>query len=604
MKEFNNYTTGRTQSVFSKQLWRYVIVLLLGLLISSPAVLAQKGKSPSASLEQIRNGGADKPVDPAQWQNGNAGNQTAHYVEGHSIGYRVLLSDLPASTTVELIMAYDIRHSSKNAIDFLTHYDRLQPHGQFTVGGLPHTNSFPDNDELVDPRLGTAFAGAAPTAPDPVSANIIPRPAVNTGGDVPGVAYDRLPDAERRMTMWGATINSISYDGAANLADAQSEQRIKIIFTTSSTGGSAVLAWGGHIASRVDWGYTGNVPNSAGGISGSPYHMRLKEWTIGNLGNQDRSLAAAAVIAPPGCALTGYDDVCAGSINAYSTSVVADRYEWTILNSTTNTSGAYFTSSATSTDNLGASRIFSTNSPVYVNAGATAGSYTVKLVTVRGGVSSTDVCEILVRVYKVEKPSFTIQDASLCGSATASITICNPIVGVKYVVTQDAGGAASQEVTYSGIDPLVFSGLAPGKNVSIVASVTVDNNAICSATSTCSDKVTQCPELRIGTSSLQSESSSSLKGVEPTKIDENVTAFPVPFSRKTTVEFKLAKSERYEINLYDMRGNLVKQLKSGKAKAGELQQVEVDGANLAEGMYLVRVVSSQGAKTVKLLKKE
>ncbi len=61
---------------------------------------------------------------------------------------------------------------------------------------------------------------------------------------------------------------------------------------------TAVLSWGGHIGSRQDWGFTNGVPNSAGGISGSPYHMRLISWNLSNLGNQDRSLSAATVIAP------------------------------------------------------------------------------------------------------------------------------------------------------------------------------------------------------------------------------------------------------------------------------------------------------------------
>ncbi|MCV4820721.1 hypothetical protein OFM15_32065, partial [Escherichia coli] len=52
-----------------------------------------------------------------------------------------------------------------------------------------------------------------------------------------------------------------------------------------------VLAWGGHIAWGGDWG----IGNSAGGINGSPYHMRLISFD-GSGGNQDRSLSADAVI--------------------------------------------------------------------------------------------------------------------------------------------------------------------------------------------------------------------------------------------------------------------------------------------------------------------
>src|SRR4029078_12275134 len=66
---------------------------------------------------------------------------------------------------------------------------------------------------------------------------------------------------------------------------------ITINFTT--TVAPPVLAWGGHIATRADWG---NL-NSAVAISGSPYHTRLIDLD-GSGGNQDRSLSADAVIFP------------------------------------------------------------------------------------------------------------------------------------------------------------------------------------------------------------------------------------------------------------------------------------------------------------------
>jgi hypothetical protein len=59
---------------------------------------------------------------------------------------------------------------------------------------------------------------------------------------------------------------------------------------------SAVIAWGGHIATRADWGND----HSAVSISGSPYHMRLLDLSCSDadncgVGNQDRSLSSRAV---------------------------------------------------------------------------------------------------------------------------------------------------------------------------------------------------------------------------------------------------------------------------------------------------------------------
>ena len=68
-------------------------------------------------------------------------------------------------------------------------------------------------------------------------------------------------------------------------------RRLTITFTNTQL--NPVLAWGGHIATRVDWGFG----NSAASISGSPFHTRLIDLD-GSGGNQDRSLSAAAVIFP------------------------------------------------------------------------------------------------------------------------------------------------------------------------------------------------------------------------------------------------------------------------------------------------------------------
>src|SRR5438034_321550 len=74
-----------------------------------------------------------------------------------------------------------------------------------------------------------------------------------------------------------------------------------------NTTGEAVLAWGGHISTRPDWG----LANSAATIPGSPYHTADLAFACGTLvngvndnsghchtGQQDRSLAAEAVTFP------------------------------------------------------------------------------------------------------------------------------------------------------------------------------------------------------------------------------------------------------------------------------------------------------------------
>ena len=91
------------------------------------------------------------------------------------------------------------------------------------------------------------------------------------------------------MSLWNGTLTSIAYGTQGCLTDAQAETTILVTFEATSA--TAVLAWGGHLAFEGDW----SPQTTAGGIPGSPYHMRLKDWNLGNLGSQDLSLSADAV---------------------------------------------------------------------------------------------------------------------------------------------------------------------------------------------------------------------------------------------------------------------------------------------------------------------
>ena len=92
--------------------WRRALAtatLVPCLLALCSIVWASPGQ-PAADIDQIRNGAFDSPNDPGEWVNGNAGHQNAHYLEGHSIGYRARLTDLPVGETITLILGYDIKH--------------------------------------------------------------------------------------------------------------------------------------------------------------------------------------------------------------------------------------------------------------------------------------------------------------------------------------------------------------------------------------------------------------------------------------------------------------------------------------------------------------
>ena len=279
-------TPGRRTRRFGHRALIFLQIALLAIGMIAPASVS--AAPPAIDLEQCRNGAAADPNDCADlggnegWVTGNVGEQQGHLAESLSIPYRAVMTDLPTDATViTLILGYDIKHSNTHAIDYLTHYDRLEPHSIFG-----HTA------EDVLPIDGTDAPSTFTTFPIPVP-DTTDAPAPGQ----PATSFNALPADERVMTLFGGTITNVVYVSQGDLTAEQAETQIAVTFTASSA--DAVLAWGGHIASRTDWGFEGDVPRSAGGISGSPYHMRLKTWNLNNLGNQDRSLSAATVIAPP-----------------------------------------------------------------------------------------------------------------------------------------------------------------------------------------------------------------------------------------------------------------------------------------------------------------
>src|SRR5689334_5753939 len=64
--------------------------------------------SPSANLDQARNGVDGATTSPVSWVGGNAGNSNAHYIEGMSIPFRCTMTNLTPGTQITLTMGYDI----------------------------------------------------------------------------------------------------------------------------------------------------------------------------------------------------------------------------------------------------------------------------------------------------------------------------------------------------------------------------------------------------------------------------------------------------------------------------------------------------------------
>lgn len=90
---------------------------------------------------------------------------------------------------------------------------------------------------------------------------------------------------------------------------------------------------------------------------------------------------------------------------------------------------------------------------------------------------------------------------------------------------------------------------------------------------------------------------------ETVKSNASVTfkAYPNPFTSTTNVEFVLEHNGHFKAELIDMKGQLVKVIAEEAGTAGKTYGYEIGNANLATGMYLVRLVSGAEVKYLKLM---
>ncbi|WNH10507.1 hypothetical protein [Thalassobellus suaedae] len=142
MQNFTKPNGWTIQSTVFKNL--IYCCLTIGMFLLSTTIYGQ-----GISLAQAGNEESAAPEDPMMWQNGNLNPNQAHYIEGHSVAYRATMTGMPINQEVILTLGYDLVNGSKYAIDFITHYQQLQPHNF----GEPHTN-----EEVVNPLLPSALS--------------------------------------------------------------------------------------------------------------------------------------------------------------------------------------------------------------------------------------------------------------------------------------------------------------------------------------------------------------------------------------------------------------------------------------------------------------
>jgi hypothetical protein len=265
------------------------IIILIGVLtvtifVVRSAPIVQAAPSPGDSLEQCSNDPAMcDSMNSNKWIMGNLNANNSAYAEGDSVAYRAKFTRLTVGQTYMTTINWDSTVGGLHAMDYLTSYDFTET-GADPCSGLTcasPTSLLPiANDPMVtlagvnqaNGQVFTAFGATFPT-----SGAVIPNTG-NLCGANPSCTIASNPSAYTTTGMYSGT----------------SKTSVSVYFTAQS--GTVVLAWGGHIASPMDWG----IGNSAAGINGSAYHMRLKGFACSNVsncstGNMDRSLSSSAV---------------------------------------------------------------------------------------------------------------------------------------------------------------------------------------------------------------------------------------------------------------------------------------------------------------------
>ena len=244
---------------------KHAMLCALCLMTFAFAAAAQTAEF-AVDIDQCANGKRGTPREActgSNWVNGNLNESKSQYSEGDSVAFRFKITGLvPNSTGNVVVIGFDPTKAGKAAYDYLTTWNRTETGDPCDNGNNPplcNLGVFDTENIPIDPRAEAGFDGVAGTSDDLTQ--------------IPGV-----------FTLFGGTGIQITNVSAYSLVSGSyagdSTKSITITFTAGNSS-TAVLAWGGHIATRLDWG----INNAAPDINGSPYHMR-------NLtsGNQDRSL--------------------------------------------------------------------------------------------------------------------------------------------------------------------------------------------------------------------------------------------------------------------------------------------------------------------------
>ncbi len=227
------------------------------------------------------------------WQNGDLNKNNSAYSEGDVVPFRLAIEGLAAGQhTIHL--NYDFTAGGHEAYDFLATYNDSENPGLCSSGGGAVSSMCPSL-----PGADTEQFKSDPFEPASQAAS-----TTKAGLTVAGA--QAFAGVSRNLTMYGGTIDDLTVPTHSGPTNNQSSADITVTFTT--TGSSALFAWGAHIAQSGYWVNKTGGPNGAARVSGAPWHMRTQNLDNSGNKNQDRSIQPSAIVEYPNVLVTKVAD--------------------------------------------------------------------------------------------------------------------------------------------------------------------------------------------------------------------------------------------------------------------------------------------------------
>ena len=381
----------------------------------------------------------------------------------------------------------------------------------------------------------------------------------------------------------------------------------------SSDGTASANAAGGTPPYSYSWS-NGQTTNNVTGLSAGNYSVDVTD------ANGCTASGSITVTQPPPLTTTvdatsdynGYDVRCHGGSDgvaeAYPTGGVAPyTYSWSDGQTTKIATGLSATTyTCTVTDANGCITFASTTltepPQLTINAGSNAIVYL-------GYPDSS--CTILTATgLGGGVPPYVLTWST--GSHAASIDVCPTATTVYTATITDANNCSfSDQVTVCVIDVRCGNNLDKVVICHKTGSASNPNNTLCVALSGAKNHIAHgCQLAECGLVKVCNDGGLNLRTGFPIvdlykdEVENgnvNMQAYPNPFSKATTIRFRISRTDNVVLKLVDVSGKILKVIYTGNVDANKWYEETIDGSIYSSGMYFLQLSTRKGNNSIQKL---